>query len=77
MKNLYQFYLIDKEIKKTFSKFTTKENINIAHTNKKYFLLQTTIHKVFTYSYIQLHTYSLHIVFITFTYSFYCIETMF
>ena len=52
MKNLYQFYLIDKEIKKTFSKFTPKENINIAHTNKKYFLLQTAIHKVFTYSYI-------------------------
>ena len=35
MKNLYPFYLIDKEIK-TFlgNKFTTKENTNIDHSSQ-------------------------------------------
>ena len=37
MKDLYPFYLIDKEIK-TFleNKFTTKENTDIDHNNKSF-----------------------------------------
>ena len=43
MKNLYQPYLIDKEIK-TFleNKFATKENTNIDHNNKAF--LTTNYH---------------------------------